>query len=102
MFAQLSIVTAAKHNALVVAKTGVDVTTGQPQVATIDSSNTVGLTKVQLGIQNDTLAEIVNGIDDGQPIATTGIGNLHDGEAVAPQIRGVAVVRSGRRGFDPC
>ena len=93
MFAQLSIVTASKHGALLVSKAAIDVSTGQPRVALIDASNTVGLKPVQLGIQNDNFAEIVSGIDDGQLIATTGVGNLHDGEAVAPQMPVMAMVR---------
>jgi RND family efflux transporter MFP subunit len=88
MFAQLSIVTAEKQNALIVPKQAVLTGTPgvEPLVITIDPSGRVHRQPVQLGLQSDTATEILSGIDDGQLVATSSLSDLTDGDIVAPQV----------------
>ena len=85
MFAQLSIVTAQKQNALVVPVQAILTSESQPHVAAINDSNTVSLVPVKLGLQNGSDAEILSGLDAGQLVATSGASTLRDGDAVDPR-----------------
>ncbi len=89
MFARLNIVTAQKPNALVVPKTAVlaGASGTQPLVITIDPSGLVHRQSVKIGLQNDQFAEILNGLDDGQMVATSSLQDLADGDIVSPQLQ---------------
>jgi multidrug efflux pump subunit AcrA (membrane-fusion protein) len=89
MFARLSIVTAAKPDALLVPRTGVlaGASGSSPMVLAIDATNRVHRQPVKLGLQNDQLAEIVSGLDDGQLVATSSLNDLAEGDLVAPQVQ---------------
>ena len=89
MFARLSIVTAQKHNALVVPRTAIlsGAQGTPPIVVAIDPSGRVHRQTVKLGLQNDQLAEILSGIDEGQLVATSSLNDLADGDVVAPQVQ---------------
>ncbi len=87
MFARLSIVTAARQNALVVPREAVlEAAPGaQTTVVTIEG-NRVKKQPVRLGLVGDKLVEIVSGVTEGQLLATSGLANLSDGDVVAPQV----------------
>ena len=89
MFARLNIVTAEKHNALVVTRAAIlSGATGTPSmVIAIDENGRVHRQAVKLGLQSDQLAEILSGIDDGQLVATSSLSDLADGDVVAPQVQ---------------
>ena len=89
MFARLNIVTAEKHNALVVPRAAVlSGATGTPSmVIAIDENGRVHRQAVKPGLQSDQLAEILSGIDDGQLVATSSLSDLADGDVVAPQVQ---------------
>jgi hypothetical protein len=59
-----------------------------PTVLTIDPSGMIHRQPVKLGLQNDQLAEILSGIDDGQLVATSNVNDLAEGDVVSPQIQG--------------
>ena len=87
MFAHLSIVTAAKQNALVVpaeailsAEPGVN-----PVVVVIGDDSHVHRQPVQIALHNEALNEIISGLAEGQVVATSRLNDLHDGDLVAAQ-----------------
>ena len=88
MFAQLSIVTAEKQNALIVPKQAVlvGIPGTEPLVITIAPDGRVHRQPVRLGLQSDTADEILAGIDDGQLVATSSLSDLTDGDIVAPVV----------------
>jgi RND family efflux transporter MFP subunit len=85
MFANLSIVTSEKQDALVVPRQAVLGGT-TPTVIAIDSEGVAHRQPVRIGIQGDQLTEVLSGIDEGQLVATSGLSSLSDGEMVAPQV----------------
>jgi Cu(I)/Ag(I) efflux system membrane fusion protein len=89
MFARLSIVTAEKQNALLVPKVALLTASAGSQalVVAIDPSGRVHRQPVKVGLQNDQLAEIMSGIDDGQLVAISSLNDLADGDIVSPVIQ---------------
>ncbi|HET6315834.1 MAG TPA: efflux RND transporter periplasmic adaptor subunit [Chloroflexota bacterium] len=87
MFARLSIVTAAKESALMVPRDAVLSTSsgGQSSVVALDGGAIARRAPVKLGIQDDRFVEILEGLDEDDLVATTGLADLHNGDAVAPQ-----------------
>jgi RND family efflux transporter MFP subunit len=85
MFASVSIITANKHNTLLVPNAALRTDGNQAKVVAIDGTNAVRVQPVQLGLKNDTVTEIVSGLDQGDLVATSSLDNLHDGEVVAPR-----------------
>jgi RND family efflux transporter MFP subunit len=89
MFAELSIVTAQRQNALLLPNTAILSADTSPKVVAIDASNSARLVPVKLGIQDGSSTEIVSGLQAGQLVATSGLSDIHEGEALAPQISSV-------------
>jgi membrane fusion protein (multidrug efflux system) len=86
MFARVSILVADREAALVVPRDAiVSGLSEQPAVVTIEGGATARRRLVTLGIQNERLVEIVAGLDEGSLVATSGVSDLRDGDAVAPQ-----------------
>jgi len=85
MFAQLSITTASRRAALLVPKSALLGDGAQARVVAIDSDNIARLQPVRLGLRSDDFAEILNGLDQGALIATSGLTTLHDGDVVTPR-----------------
>jgi RND family efflux transporter MFP subunit len=85
MFARLSIITAARDNAMLVPHDAILGGT-PPAVLTIDADHHIHKQPVQLGLQNDQVSEILSGLDDGQLVATSSLSDLNDGDVVAPQV----------------
>jgi hypothetical protein len=52
----------------------------------VDDTGLVHRQPVRLGLQNDTLEEIVAGLDLGQMVACSNLNNLNDGDVIAPQL----------------
>jgi RND family efflux transporter MFP subunit len=88
MFARLSIITAAKSNALIVPKEAIlnPSPSADPLIVAIDQSGQVHRTPVRLGLQSDRFVEIVSGVTEGQLVATSSLNDLSDGDIVAPQV----------------
>src|SRR5262249_5293452 len=82
MFAQLNIVTAQKQNALLVPTAAI---VGADKVVAIDDNNTARLQPVTIGLKNDSVAEIVGGLNSDELVATSGAASLHEGDLVAVQ-----------------
>jgi HlyD family secretion protein len=83
MFATLNIITADRHDALLVPRPSL---VGD-SLLTISPSGAVHRQPVKVGIQDDTSIEILSGIDEGQLIATSSVSDLTEGEIVAPQVQ---------------
>jgi HlyD family secretion protein len=83
MFATLNIITADRHDALLVPRQSLV----DGAVLTITPSGAVHRQVVKIGIQDERSIEILSGIDEGQLIATSGVTDLTEGEVVAPQIQ---------------
>jgi RND family efflux transporter MFP subunit len=85
MFAQLSIITASRHAALLVPKSALLGDGTQARVVAIDGDNIARLQPVRLGLRNDDFAEILDGLDLGTLVATSGLSALHEGDVVTPR-----------------
>jgi RND family efflux transporter MFP subunit len=88
MFARLTIVTTSKPDALLVPREAVQIggAGSQPVVMVVDDTGLVHRQPVRLGLQNDTLDEIVAGLDLDQMVACSNLNNLNDGDVVDPQL----------------
>jgi multidrug efflux pump subunit AcrA (membrane-fusion protein) len=89
MLAQVSIITGAQPNALLVpreAVLGSPSPNGQAAVVTLDNGRAARRT-VRLGIVGDQMVEVTSGIVDGQVVAVGGANGLNDGDVVVPQLR---------------
>ncbi|HEY0583360.1 MAG TPA: efflux RND transporter periplasmic adaptor subunit, partial [Chloroflexota bacterium] len=89
MLAQVSIVTGAQPNALIVPREailGTPVANGQATVVTLDS-NRAERKSVRLGLVTDQTVEVSSGLTDGQVVAVGNASSLNNGDAVVPQMR---------------
>jgi len=89
MLAQVSIVTGAQSNALLVpreAVLGTPVPNGQATVVTLDGGH-AERKSVRLGLITDQSVEVTSGLADGQIVAIANASGLNNGDAVAPQLR---------------
>jgi RND family efflux transporter MFP subunit len=96
MLAQVSIVTGAQSNALLVpreAVLGTPIPNGQATVVTLDGGR-AERKNVRLGLITDKSVEVTSGLVDGQIVAIGNASGLNNGDAVAPQLR-TALVSSG-------
>jgi HlyD family secretion protein len=80
-------VTAAKGDALLIPREAVvsGVDAGQSTVVVLDDAATARRARVKLGIQDEEFVEILSGLDDGTLVATSGVADLRDGDAVVPR-----------------
>ena len=96
MLAQVSIVTGAQSNALLVpreAVLGTPAANGQATVVTLDGGR-AERKNVRLGLITDKAVEVTSGLVDGQIVAIGNASGLNNGDAVAPQLR-TALASSG-------
>jgi multidrug efflux pump subunit AcrA (membrane-fusion protein) len=82
MFAQSSIEVLQRANTLFVPKEALLEQNGISQVYLIGSDNTIELRTVKTGLRNDDNVEILDGIHEGDVIATTNLARLKDGSTV--------------------
>jgi HlyD family secretion protein len=89
MLAQVSIVTAAQSNALVVPREaiiGTPAPNTQATVVILDGGR-AQRTSVQLGLVNDRAVQVNGGLSDGQVVAIANANGLNNGDVVVPQLR---------------
>jgi HlyD family secretion protein len=89
MLAQVSIITAAQTNALLIPRdaiVGTPAPNTQATVVTIDGGR-AQRTTVQLGLVNDRSVQVSSGLLDGQVVAIGNANGLNNGDFVAPQLR---------------
>jgi RND family efflux transporter MFP subunit len=89
MLAQVSIITGAQTNALIVpreAVLGTPTANAQATIVTLDG-NRAERKNVRLGLVSDQAVEITSGLTDGQVVAIGNATGLNNGDAVVPQMR---------------
>jgi len=82
MFAQATIVTAQKSNALLVPN---EALVGGSTLIVIDDANTAHRAPVKLGLRGERFAEVLSGVEAGQTVAISNPADLQDGDVVAPR-----------------
>jgi len=95
MFARLSIVTAARHGTLLVAREAILKGDG---VMSVDGGSARSK-HVKVGLQDERFAEILSGVDEGDVVATSGLADLKDGDVVSPQVPVVANQGAARAAY---
>jgi RND family efflux transporter MFP subunit len=89
MLADVSIITGADTNALLVpreAVLGSPTANSQATVVTLDGGR-AERTTVRLGLVNDQVVEVSSGLSDGQVVAIGNASGLNNGDVVVPQLR---------------
>jgi RND family efflux transporter MFP subunit len=85
MFAEVSIVTASRHETLVVPNAAIVGDRSQATVLSVDANNVIRTLPVRIGLQDDNSTEILSGIDEGRNVVTGGASTLRDGDIVTPR-----------------
>ena len=112
MYARISITTDERKDTLVVPANSVVDYTGRRGVFVANDDNTVAFRAVRLGIEEATQVEVLDGLDEGDRVVTTGAAALQDGATVVvsgkqdgspavfdgPSDRPAAAAAGGRRG----
>jgi membrane fusion protein (multidrug efflux system) len=93
LFARVSVVKREDHGVPFVPESAVSYLAGITRVFVV-ADGTAHARTVTLGVRKDGLVEIVKGVRAGEQVATSGLGQLHDGTAVttAP-VRGTPAKR---------
>jgi multidrug efflux pump subunit AcrA (membrane-fusion protein) len=89
MLAQVSIVTGAQSNALLVPREailGTPTPNGQATVVTLDAGR-AERKSIRLGLITDQSVEVTSGLNDGQVVAIGNANGLNNGDVVVPQLR---------------
>jgi RND family efflux transporter MFP subunit len=81
MYARVRLTTSEKAGALVVPRTSIVEVEGKSGVF-VAAENTARFKPVEIGIQQDDLIEVVNGVQEGEQVITTGSGALKDGDRI--------------------
>jgi HlyD family secretion protein len=84
MYAQVSLLSARRQNVLLVPQSAIDTVNSQTVVYLVND-NTIKVQPVVVGLSNQTSAEIITGLSDGQVVAVGDKPALSDGEHVKPQ-----------------
>lgn len=82
MFAQSSLEVLQRRNTLFVPKDALVEQNGISQLYVINPDNTIVIRTVKTGLRNDNYVEILEGLSDGEQIATTNLARLRDGVSV--------------------
>ena len=82
MFAQSSLEVLQRQNTLFVPKDALVEQNGVSQLYVINPDNTIAIRTVKTGLRNDNYVEILEGLSDGEQIATTNLARLRDGVSV--------------------
>ena len=98
MYARVRITTDQRKEALVVPSNAVVDFGGRRGVFVATESDTVLFRPVTVGIENDAVAEVLQGVEDGERVVTTGAGALRDGDRVIVAGAGSPPAGSGRAG----
>lgn len=82
MFAQSSLEVLQRRNTLFVPKDALVEQNGVSQLYVINPDSTIAIRTVKTGLRNDNYVEILQGLSDGEQIATTNLARLRDGVSV--------------------
>lgn len=82
MFAQSSLEVLQRRNTLFVPKDALVEQNGVSQLYVINPDSTIAIRTVRTGLRNDNYVEILEGLSDGEQIATTNLARLRDGVSV--------------------
>lgn len=82
MFAQSSLEVLQRRNTLFVPKDALVEQNGVSQLYVINPNSTIAIRTVKTGLRNDNYVEILEGLSDGEQIATTNLARLRDGVSV--------------------
>lgn len=82
MFSQSSLEVLQRRNTLFVPKDALVEQNGISQLYVINPDNTIAIRTVKTGLRNDNYVEILEGLSDGEQIATTNLARLRDGVSV--------------------
>lgn len=82
MFAQSSLEVLQRRNTLFVPKDALVEQNGISQLYVINPDNTIAIRTVKTGLRNDNYVEILEGLSDGEQIATTNLARLRDGVSI--------------------
>lgn len=82
MFAQSSLEVLQRRNTLFVPKDALVEQNGISQLYVINPDNTIAIRTVKTGLRNNNYVEILEGLSDGEQIATTNLARLRDGVSV--------------------
>ena len=98
MYARVRITTDERKEALVVPSNAVVDFGGRRGVFVATESDTVLFRPVTVGIENDAVVEVLQGVEDGDRVVTTGAAALRDGDRVIVAGAGGRSAASGRAG----
>jgi len=79
MYARVNIITANKRDALAVPANAVVDVNGRRGVYVADENNTARFRAIRVGIEAPDLIEVLDGVDEGETVVTTGAAGLTDG-----------------------
>jgi len=83
MYSRVRLTTAERPNALVVPRNAVVDTEGTRGIFLFDAeSQTARFRTIEVGLQDETKVEVLNGVREGEPVITTGATALSDGDPV--------------------
>lgn len=82
MFAQSSLEVLQRRNTLFVPKDALVEQNGVSQLYVINPDSTIAIRTVKTGLRNDNYVEILEGLSDGEQIATTNLARLRDSVSV--------------------
>lgn len=82
MFAQSSLEVLQRRNTLFVPKDALVEQNGVSQLYVINPDSTIAIRTVKTGLRNDNYVEILEGLSDGEQIATTNLARLRNGVSV--------------------
>ena len=89
MLARLNIVTGARQGALVVPKDSLlpGSLNGSSSVMVVDEENRARKVPVATGLTSGRMVEVRGGVSEGQLVVTSSLGQLTDGDRLAPQVQ---------------
>jgi RND family efflux transporter MFP subunit len=85
MYANVSLMTDSKTNALTVPVEAIQRTGNKTDVLVLDDQNRVQRREVQTGVQSSNKVEIVAGLTDGEKVIVGNLGSYQPGESVLPR-----------------
>ena len=86
LYAQATITLERRNDALALPLQALNQTSTQTTVDVVDSSNRIEVRKVTIGIQTDSEAEVVAGLQEGEKVVVSDRSSLKQGETVRPKV----------------
>jgi RND family efflux transporter MFP subunit len=85
LYAQATIALEQKSNAIAVPLQALSQANGQTTVDVVNASNRIEVRSLQIGIQTDTDAEVLSGLQEGEAVVVSDRSSLKAGEPVRPK-----------------